>query len=89
MTHRRLAAQEAERLKLSHELREEIAHTLLGINIRLRWLKQAARSQAKGLKNEIATTQQLVVTSGALVRRLASELDHHRPTPSELTITAI
>ena len=48
LTHRVLVAQEDERLKLSHELRDEIAQTLLGINVRLLLLKQAARSKAKG-----------------------------------------
>ena len=89
LTHRVLVAQEDERGKLSHELRDEIAQTLLGINVRLLLLKQAARSKAKGLKNEIASTQRLVVRSASLVRRLARELEHHRPTPSELTVAAI
>ena len=89
LAHQVLVAQEDERLKLSHELRDEIAQTLLGLNVRLLLLKQAARSKAKGLKNEIASTQRLVVKSAILVRRLARELDHHRPTPSELAVTAI
>ena len=89
LTHRVLVAQEDERLKLSHELRDEIAQTLLGLNVRLLLLKQAARSKTKGLKNEIASTQRLVVRSAALVRRFARQLDNHRPTPSELMVTAI
>ncbi|HEY4951758.1 MAG TPA: hypothetical protein VII71_00040, partial [Verrucomicrobiae bacterium] len=40
LTHRMLAAQEDERAKLSHELQDEIAQTLLGINVRLLSLKQ-------------------------------------------------
>jgi signal transduction histidine kinase len=89
MTHRVLVAQEDERGKLSHELRDEIAQTLLGINVRLLLLKQAARSKATGLKNEIASTQRLVVRSATLVRQLARKLDHHRPTPGERTVAAI
>jgi signal transduction histidine kinase len=89
MTHRVLVAHEDERLKLSHELQDEIAQTLLGINVRLLLLKQAARSKAKGLKNEIASTQRLVVRSAALVRRLARDLGHHQPTPPEFAVMSI
>jgi signal transduction histidine kinase len=89
LTHGVLVAQEDEREKISHELRDEIAQTLLGLNVRLLLLKQAARSKAKGLKTEIASAQLLVVKSATLVRRLAGELDNHRPTLSERTISAI
>jgi signal transduction histidine kinase len=89
LTRRVLVAQEAQRIRLSHELRDEIAQTLLGINVRLLLLKQAARSKAKGLKNEIASAQRLVVESATLVRRLARELDNHRLTPGELSVLAI
>jgi len=89
LTHRVLAGQENQRIKLSHELRDEIAQTLLGINVRLLLLKQAARRKAGGLKNEIASAQRLVVKSAALVRRLAHELDSHQPTPRELSVLAI
>jgi signal transduction histidine kinase len=89
LTHQVLVAQEDEREKISRELRDEIAQTLLGINVRLLLLKQAARSKAKGLKSEIASAQRLVVKSASLVRRLARELDNHRLTPGELAVTAI
>jgi signal transduction histidine kinase len=89
LTRRVLVAQEDERAKLSHELRDEIAQTLLGINVRLLLLRQAARSKAKGLKNEIASTQRLVEKSVLLVQRLARELENHRPTPSELAAAAV
>jgi len=89
LTHRVLVRQEDERGKLSHELRDEVAQTLLGINVRLLLLKQAARSKATGLKNEIASTQRLVAKSVLLVERLARELENRRPTPSELTAAAI
>ena len=46
LTHQVLVAQEAEREKISQKLRDEIAQTLLGINVRLLLLKQAARSKA-------------------------------------------
>jgi signal transduction histidine kinase len=73
LTHQVLAAQEDERKKISHGLQNEIAQTLLGINVRLLSLKQEARSNTKGLKNEIASTQKLVLKSAETVRRVARE----------------
>jgi two-component system sensor histidine kinase DegS len=73
LTHQVLAAQEDERKKISRELQDEIAQTLLGINVRLLSLKQEARNNTKGLKNEIANTQRLVVKSAKSVRRVARE----------------
>jgi len=73
LTHQVLAAQEAERKKISCELQDEIAQTLLGINVRLVSLKQEARSNTKGLKHEIANTQRLVVKSARSVRRVARQ----------------
>jgi len=73
LTHEVLAAQENERKKISRELQDEIAQTLLGINVRLVSLKQEARSNTKGLKNEIASTQRLVVKSAKSVRRVARQ----------------
>jgi signal transduction histidine kinase len=71
LTHQVLAAQEEERKKISVELQDEIAQTLLGINVRLVSLKQEARSNTRGLKNEIASTQRLVAKSAESVRRAA------------------
>jgi len=87
LTHRLIAAQEDERKRISHELQDEIAQTLLGINVRLLSLKQEARLNTKGFKNEIASTQRLVVKSATSVRRVARELGFHQPTsnnPSQL-----
>jgi signal transduction histidine kinase len=81
LTHRMLAAQEAERTKLSHELQDDIAQTLLGVNVRLLTLKREGRSNPKGLKNEIASAQRLVVESAKSVRRFARELEIHQPAP--------
>ena len=78
LTHRVLAAQEDERNKISCELQNEIAQTLLGINVRLLSLKQESRINTKGLKNEIASTRRLVLRSAKSVRRVANELGHHR-----------
>jgi signal transduction histidine kinase len=76
LTHRMLAAQEDERAKLSHELQDEIAQTLLGINVRLLSLKQENRSSTSGLKDEIASAQRLVAKSAKSVRRFARELEN-------------
>ena len=79
LTQRVLAAQEDERHEISHKLQDEIAQTLLGINVRLLSLKQKARSNTNGLKHEIASTQRLVVKSAQSVRRFARELNMHQP----------
>ena len=73
LTHRVLAAQEDERKSISQELHDEIAQTLLGINVRLLSLKQQARVNHQGLKTEIAGTQRLVANSARSVRRMARE----------------
>jgi len=73
LTRQVLASQEDERKKISLELQDEIAQTLLGINVRLVSLKQEARNNTKGLKHEIASTQRLVVKSTRSVRRAARE----------------
>ena len=74
LTHRVLAVQEDERKKISRELQDEIAQTLLGINVRLLSLKQEARRNSKGLKNEIASTQRLVAKSVSSVRRVGRKI---------------
>jgi signal transduction histidine kinase len=76
LAHQVLEAQEDERKKISRELQDEIAQTLLGINVRLLTLKQEARSNTKGLKNEIANTQRLVLKSAKSVRKVAREFGH-------------
>jgi signal transduction histidine kinase len=74
LTHQVLAAQEDERRRISHELQDEIAQTLLGINVRLLSLKREARSNNKGLKNTIANTQRLVATSARSVRQVGRKI---------------
>jgi signal transduction histidine kinase len=73
LAHQVLAAQEDDRKKISRELQDEIGQTLLGINVRLLSLKQEARVNIKGLQNEIASTQSLVLNSAKSVRRVARE----------------
>jgi len=78
LTHQVLSSQEDERKKISRELQNEIAQTLLGINVRLLTLKREARTNTNGLKNEIASTQRLVLKSAKSVRRVANKLGHPR-----------
>jgi len=74
LTHQLLSQQENEREEVSHRLQDEIAQTLLGINVRLLCLKQQARSKSQVLKNEIANTQRLVLKSAQSVRKAAQRL---------------
>jgi signal transduction histidine kinase len=74
LTHKVIAAQENERKKISRELQDEIAQTLLGINVRLLSLKQEAHSNSKGLKKEIASTQLLVANSAKSVRQVGRKI---------------
>lgn len=74
LTHRVLTAQEDERQKVSRELQDEIAQTLLGINVRLLSLKLEARNNTKGLKYTIAKTQKLVAKSARSVRQVGRKI---------------
>ena len=80
LTHRTLSAQEAKRAKISRQLHDEIAQTLLGINVRLLTLKTEATVNAKGLKKEIASTQRLVENSVKTMRRFWREFGIHHET---------
>jgi len=71
LTHQLLLAQEAKRTKISRTLHDEIAQTLLGINVRLLTLKQEATINTKGFKKEIASTQRLVGKSAKTISRFA------------------
>ena len=80
LTHQILSAQEAERKKISRELHDEVAQTLLGINVRLLTLKKEATVNTEDLKNEIASTQRLVEKSVKTMSRFAREFgNHHDP----------
>ena len=73
LTHRLLLAQEDKRKKVSRELHDEIAQTLLGINVRLLTLKKEATVNTKGFKKEIANTQQVVEKSAETISRFTRE----------------
>jgi Histidine kinase. len=51
--------QEDERQKISHQLQDGIAQTLLGINVRLLALKTAAKGNTANLKKDIASILRL------------------------------
>lgn len=74
LTHRVMVAQEDERKKISIELQDEIAQTLLGINVRLLTLKQESRSNVNGFKDEIAKTQRLVASSARSVQQAGRKI---------------
>jgi len=74
LTRQILSAHEDKRTKISRELHDEIAQTLLGINVRLLALKNEATTNAKGLKKEIANTRRLVEKSKKTLSRFADEL---------------
>jgi len=77
LTHRLLSAQEDRRKKLSRDLHDEIAQTLLGINVRLLTLKKEGAVNAESLKKEIASTQRLVDQSVKSINRFARALGKH------------
>jgi signal transduction histidine kinase len=74
LTRQVMEAQENERKKISRELQDEIAQTLLGINVRLLSLKREARNNTKGFKNEIAGTQRLLVKSARSARQVGRRI---------------
>jgi signal transduction histidine kinase len=82
LTHQLLSAQEDKRKKISRDLHDEIAQTLLGINVRLLTLKKEAALNAHGLQKEIASTQRLVDKSVKSIKRFAREFGIHHRTQS-------
>ncbi len=76
-THKILRAQEQERQRISHQLQDEIAQTLLGLKVRLLTLKKAADGNRANLKKEIAGTQRLVIHSIRMINQFAHELGLH------------
>ena len=80
MAHKILSATEAERLKMSRQLNDEIAQALLGVHIRILALKKDVAAKHTDITREIATTQRLVEDSSIIIRRLAHEfsIEHAR-----------
>ncbi|MDB6112942.1 MAG: histidine kinase [Pedosphaera sp.] len=75
-----LRAQEDKRKKISRELHDEIAQTLLGINVRLLTLKKEAAVNADSFKQAIASTQRLVDNSVKSIKRFAREFGKRHET---------
>ena len=72
-----LLTQEEERKRISRELHDEIAQTLVGINVHLASLTMQDTVDLKQLRTKITQTQRLVEKSVEIVHRFAREL---RPT---------
>lgn len=78
--HRILSAQERKRKKTSFELQDEIAQTLLGINVQLLTLGKEAVVNARSLKKQIARTQWLVNKSMQSINRFTREFGKQHET---------
>jgi PAS domain S-box-containing protein len=74
LSHQILQAQEEERLRISRDLHDEIAQTLVGINVQLATLTREAEGGPKGLQQKIARTQQMVEKSVEKVHQFARKL---------------
>ncbi|CAN5841098.1 hypothetical protein BH11VER1_BH11VER1_37540 [soil metagenome] len=73
MARKILSANEAGRKRMSHQLQDEIAQTLLGIHVRLLRLKKEAEVNNITVSEEIATIQRLVENSVKTINQLAHE----------------
>jgi signal transduction histidine kinase len=74
LSHQILHVQEAERKRISRELHDEIAQTLVGINIQLEALTYEISADPRRLKQKIAQTQKIVQHSVRTVHQFAREL---------------
>jgi signal transduction histidine kinase len=74
LSHQILQAQEEERMRISRDLHDEIAQTLVGINVQLAALTREAADGPKGLQHQIARTQRLVEESVEKVHQFARKL---------------
>jgi signal transduction histidine kinase len=70
-----LLTHEDQRCQLSRGLHDDLAQTLLGIQVRLLTLKSGIVTNASSLKKEIARTQCLVKSSARTMARFAREFD--------------
>lgn len=77
MSHKILHAQEDERKRISRELHDVIAQTLVGINVHVAALAQETTAEHGSLRQRVADTHQLVERSVEIVHQFAREL---RPT---------
>lgn len=73
LTHEILSAQEDDRRKISRRLHNEVAQTLLAINVRMLTLKESANANRVSLKKKIVNTQRLVRKSVKEINIFADE----------------
>lgn len=73
LARRILTSQEIERRKMSLALQDEIAQTLLGIQVRLLALQKEVSDSTSDFQKGIATTQRLVQKSVQTINRFARE----------------
>lgn len=74
LSHQVLQVQEAERKRISRELHDIIAQTLVGINVHVSALAQETKEKISGLHERIANTQSMVEKSLEIVHKFAHEL---------------
>jgi len=74
LSHQILQAQEEERLRISRDLHDEIAQTLVGINVQLAALTHEAAGGPKDLEEKIARAQHMVEESVEKVHQFARKL---------------
>jgi two-component system sensor histidine kinase DegS len=74
LTRQIILTQEEERKKISRELHDEVAQTLVGINVELATLGKGASTGLRALKEKIARTHRLVVGSVEMLHRFARDL---------------
>ncbi|MCL4176685.1 MAG: PAS domain S-box protein [Verrucomicrobia bacterium] len=74
LAHQVLLAQEKERKRISRELHDVIAQTLMGVTVHLAGLKTRATTNPKGLEQSITRTQRLVKHSLKIIHQFAREL---------------
>ena len=77
LSHQILHVQEAERKRISRELHDVIAQTLVGINVHVTSLSREADVQLGSLRDRISKTHHMVAKSLEIVHQFAHEL---RPT---------
>ena len=78
LVHQILSSQEEDRKKISRDLRDDIAQTLLGINIRLLTLQNSAVERSRSFAKEIAGTQRVVEKSAKTIHRFARKVERSR-----------
>lgn len=75
MTRQILVATEGEQLKMSLQLNDVIAQTLLGIHLRILALHNEVTAKRADLNQEISATRRLVAKSAKIISRAAHEFN--------------